>query len=187
MFSLGCLARFTHAFVSAPLRSLNCRTGTFYVAETKPAVASLQCSASFSQFLELRRFPSLPCLARFLDIRKFPPEGVPLGYSFIEIPTFDTLLVESGRHTEQRAFFDTNVRWVFKLQFPALTSGQRQKVLDFFLARKGSLEKFTLVHPLTGELIVVRFFNTTQEYELMSHNLYRTNQVILVELEESFT
>jgi hypothetical protein len=144
----------------------------------------------FTDTLELFRHPSIYGRVKFVDIRAFPPyeDGLPVppSYALSEIPAFNNSVVEFGRHTEQRLAHDDGVRWGFKLRFDVLSPAYKNRLLAFFLARKGSHQPFTLVHPLTLEYYTVRFVQSAAEFELFSYRLYNFGEIELIEINEIF-
>lgn len=169
---------------------LSIHGATVFKNERTPLLESIYGGVKFVEDLELFRYPSIFGQVRFLDIRAFPPyedgEPVPPSYSLIETPAFDNLVVEYGRHTEQRASLDDAPRWTFGLKFHGLTPAYRKRLCDFFLARKGNHQPFTLIHPLNGLHGIVRFAQSSAEFELFSYRLYSQGVVELIQVDEVF-
>jgi hypothetical protein len=138
----------------------------------------------FYELLEFFRHPSAFGYTQFIDKRPFPPAGAPPSFSFFEVPTFDTAVIEFGGRSEQRLSLDDDVQWRYRLRWLRLAPAAVQTLLDFFLARHGAHQRFTLIHPLTGELRTVRFALDMAEVELYKYRLYQFRELELIEVNE---
>ncbi len=75
------------------------------------------------------------------------------SYGLIEIPTFSTLVIGYGSAIEQRISLDSVETWHFRAQWRTLTEANKDTIQQFFIARKGSFEAFTWIHPRPSQII----------------------------------
>lgn len=65
-------------------------------------------------------------------------------YSLIEIPSYDVSVLKYGSRVEQRVLLDPDPSRVFEMRFESLRLSDALLILDFFHARRGNYESFSL-------------------------------------------
>lgn len=126
----------------------------------------------FYDLLEFFRHPSIFGYTHFVDMRPFPPVGVNLEYELVEVPSFDTAVIELGGRSEQVIALDDDVRWNYQLKWRVLPPAEMRLLLAFFIARAGSHQRFTFTHPKTGLRKTVRFSQDAAEIDKFTAHLY---------------
>lgn len=69
------------------------------------------------------------------------------SYPLIKIPEFSTNTITYGQKSEQRLSNWLTPRYRFQLNWGTLPTSEKQQILDFFVARKGSFEAFWFANP----------------------------------------
>ena len=133
--------------------------------------------------LEFFRHPSISGRTRFIDLRIFPPEGVNPEYSLEERAVFDTAVIEYGPRPAQYLGLEDDVKRVLRLRWKTLPPAEQAQLRNFFVARCGKYQKFTLRHPRTGDMSIVRFMHDAGEIDKFTAGLYR-GEVELVAVPE---
>jgi phage-related protein len=105
-------------------------------------------------------------------------------YSVIKIPMFSTIVINFGNRVEQRIAQNDSPQYKFQLKWGALSPVNANRILEFFVARRGSFEAFYWTNPVDTTSYLVRFLEDELNAEYFAFQLYRFNRVEFLEVSE---
>ena len=81
--------------------------------------------------------------------------------SFFETPIFNTQIITYNNKNQQRIQRNSVEQWKFQAWWKVLSLANKEAIQQFFLARKGRFESFTLIHPQPSQIIGTDALNYT--------------------------
>ena len=100
----------------------------------------------------------------------YPSVPIP-DFPIRESTSYDVLITNIRGKERRRRRHNTPIRQ-WKLTYRAIHDGDCKYLWDFFIARKGQLEKFTFVHPETSVSYNARFADALLKREEIGENLF---------------
>jgi hypothetical protein len=109
-----------------------------------------------------------------MPLSAFP--SISPNFSLVRIPAFRTAVISYGGAVEQRIALDPSPRWSLKLKYPSLSKTDADTIVNFFIARLGSFEAFTITDE-QGTSHTVRFKEDSINLDYFRHLLYSLGEI----------
>ena len=114
-----------------------------------------------------------------MPLPAFP--AISSSHVLLRIPMFNTNVLSYGSKVEQRICLDPDPQWKLKLRFNKKSPALADQIIDFFIARKGKHESFTIPDE-KGTVYTARFAEDSINIEYFSYMLYNLGEVEFIEV-----